>query len=395
MHIAQGFARIDHSGDHALSRLLALSANSAWNLLNFRRGLLLALMERGYSITALVPSGEGVAELQQLGVIVRPIELSPRGISPLSDLRLLWSYWRQLGELKPAAFLGFTAKPNIYGSIAAHRRGIPVIANITGLGTGFLSGRTLETVLSRLYRTALAHAERVFFHNGDDRDLFLARGLAEASRAEVIPGSGVNLSHFGVESPTGDADPHFLFIGRFLRDKGIVEFVEAARKVKQDKLGVRFSALGTVEPHPKSVGTETLERWKREQLVEFLGSADDVRPFIAQVDCVVLPSYREGLPRALLEASAMARAVIGSDVPGCRDVVEDGTTGYLCAPRSASSLAGAMIKFADLSPDRRAAMGLAARKKAEREFGEQRVIDAYISALEHILANNPRGTGTA
>jgi glycosyltransferase involved in cell wall biosynthesis len=165
--------------------------------------------------------------------------------------------------------------------------------------------------------------------------------------------------------------------------------------VKQHQQGARFTALGTVEPHPKSIGSDTLEKWKREQLVEFLGSADDVRPFIAQADCVVLPSYREGLPRALLEASAMARAVIGSDVPGCRDVVEDGITGYLCAPRSASSLAGAMIKFADLSPDRRAAMGLAGRRKAEREFGEQRVVDAYISALEQILANNPRGSGVA
>jgi glycosyltransferase involved in cell wall biosynthesis len=378
-----------------LSRLLALSSNSAWNLLNFRRGLLLALIERGYSIAALVPSGDGVAELEQLGVIVRPIELSPRGVSPVSDLRLLWSYWRSLGELKPAAFLGFTAKPNIYGSIAAHRRGVPVIANITGLGTGFLSGPILEMVLSRLYRTALEHAQRVFFHNGDDRDLFFSRGLVGRCNCQVIPGSGVNLSHFGLEPPTGNADSHFLFIGRFLKDKGIVEFVEAAQTVKQHQQGARFTALGTVEPHPKSIGSDTLEKWKREQLVEFLGSADDVRPFIAQADCVVLPSYREGLPRALLEASAMARAVIGSDVPGCRDVVEDGITGYLCAPRSASSLAGAMIKFADLSPDRRAAMGLAGRRKAEREFGEQRVVDAYISALEQILANNPRGSGVA
>jgi glycosyltransferase involved in cell wall biosynthesis len=369
--------------------LLALSANSAWNLLNFRRGLLLALMERGYSIAALVPAGEGVAELEQLGVTVRPITLSPRGLSPASDLWLLWSYWRWLRELKPAAFLGFTAKPNIYGSIAAHRRRVPVIANITGLGTGFLSGRVLETVLSWLYRTALVHAECVFFHNSDDRDLFLNRGLVDARHCRVIPGSGVDLRYFDVEPSATNAYPVFLFIGRFLRDKGIVEFVEAARKVKQDHPSVRFNALGTVEPHPKSIGSETLEQWKREQVVKFLGSAEDVRPFIAQADCVVLPSYREGLPRALLEASATARAVIGSDVPGCRDVVEEGMTGYLCAPRSASSLASAMIKFADLSASQRAAMGLAARRKAEAEFGEQRVIDAYMSALETILVSRP------
>lgn len=313
----------------------------------------------------------------------------------MSDLWLLKAYWQHLGQLKPAAFLGFTAKPNIYGSIAANRRGVPVIANITGLGTGFLSGRTLETVLSGLYRTALAHAERVFFHNSDDRDLFLRHRLVDSRSCRVIPGSGVDLSHFNAEPPAGNTDPVFLFIGRFLRDKGIVEFVEAARKVKQDQPAVRFSALGTTEPHPKSVDGDTLEQWRREQVVEFLGSAGDVRPFIKQADCVVLPSYREGLPRALLEASAMARAVIGSDVPGCRNVVEDGITGYLCAPRSASSLASAMSRFANLSSDRRESMGLAARRKAELEFGEERVVDAYISALESILANSPSGPGAS
>jgi len=378
-----------------LSRLLALSANSAWNLLNFRRGLLLALLEQGYPIAALIPAGEGVAELERMGVIVRTVPLSPRGLSPATDLRLLGSYWRQLGQLKPAAFLGFTAKPNIYGSIAARRRGIPVIANITGLGTGFLSGRILEVVLSGLYRAALAHAECVFFHNSDDRELFLARGLVKTSSAQVIPGSGVNLDYFAVEPPAGNPAPHFLFIGRFLKDKGITEFVEAGRKVKQVQPNARFTALGTVEPHPKSIGSETVEQWRREQFVEFLGSADDVRPFIAQSDCVVLPSYREGLPRALLEASAMARAVIGADVPGCRSVVEDGRTGFLCAPRSASSLAAAMLKFAKLSPDRRVSMGLAARRKAEFEFGEQRVIESYIAALEGIFGDRTSGKGGA
>jgi len=376
-----------------LSRLLALSANSAWNLLNFRRGLLLALIEEGYDIVALVPPGDSVAELERTGVAVRPIALSPRGLSPAADLRLLGSYWRQLRRLKPDAFLGFTAKPNIYGSIAAHRNRIPVIANITGLGTGFLSGRILEGVLSRLYKTALANAEKVFFHNRDDCDLFLSRGLTRAAQSEVIPGSGVDLRHFEVQPPTGNEYPLFLFIGRFLKDKGIVEFVEAARTVKRELPHARFNALGTVEPHPKSIAIETLEQWKREQVVQFLGSSDDVRPIVAAANCVVLPSYREGLPRALLEASAMGRAVIGTDAPGCRDVVVDGITGYLCEPRSASSLASAMIRFADLSPDQRASMGLEARRKAEREFSERRVIDAYIAALRSLRPSSPIGNG--
>ena len=364
-----------------------MSANSAWNLVNFRRGLLLALMEHDYHVVALVPPGKGVAELERSGITVQPTPISPRGLSPSSDLRLLCSYWRDLRQLNPDAFLGFTAKPNIYGSIAAHRNGIPVIANITGLGTGFLSGRMLEGILSQLYRTALANADKVFFHNRDDLDLFITRGLTREAQSEVIPGSGVNLKYFDVRSPTGNADPLFLFIGRFLRDKGIVEFVDAARMVKRDFPGVRFQVLGALEPHPKAIPAGTLDQWKNEQVVEFIEPANDVRPFIEQADAVVLPSYREGLPRALLEGSAMGRAVIGSDVPGCRDVVEEGVTGFLCEHHSAQSLASAMIRFCALSPDQRASMGLEARRKSEQEFGEQLVIGAYIRALESVSAS--------
>jgi len=365
--------------------LLVLSANSAWNLVNFRRGLIRALLTGGYSIVALVPPDDANSGLEQMGISVRTVPMSPRGISPLSDLRLLLSYKKHFKDLRPAAFLGFTAKPNIYGSIAARRRRIPVIANVTGLGTGFLSGRMLEFVQSRLYRIALADATKVLFHNPEDRDLFLSNGLVKAARSEVIPGSGVDLEYFDVRPSAGNVEPVFLFIGRFLKDKGIVEFVEAARQVKKERPGVRLRALGSAEFHPRSVPAELVAQWQQEGVVEFLGSTDDVRPFIAQADCVVLPSYREGLPRALLEASAMAKAVIGSDVPGCRHVVDEEVTGFLCAPRSAPSLASVMIRFANLSPDRRVSMGLEARRRAERQFGEQRVIKSYIAALGTML----------
>ena len=377
-----------------MRRLLAISANSSWNLLNFRRGLIEGLKEHGYGLVALVPPGDGIEELEQLGLRAVEIPMSPRGLSPVSDLRLLTSYARRLRELRPAAFLGFTAKPNIYGSIAARLTHVPVIANITGLGTGFLSGRGLELLLSRLYRFALADAGTIFFHNPDDRDLFVSRGLARAASSNVIPGSGVDLVRFEPGPDTGNEVPVFLFIGRFLKDKGIAEFVDAARSLKKKREGLRFQALGTADPHPKSVTMETVRQWKEEGVVEFLGTAEDVRPFIAASDCVVLPSYREGLPRVLLEASAMARAVIGTDVPGCRQAVEDGVTGFLCGPRSAASLAGSMQRFLSLSRDRRRAMGAEARRKAEQEFGEGRVINAYLAALERVFAESSSSAGT-
>lgn len=368
-------------------RLLAISANSAWNLLNFRAGLLHALIGRGYLLAAIIPPGDGEAELKKIGIAVRTVPMSPRGVSPVSDLRLLSSYLTRIDQLAPAAFLGFTSKPNIYGSIAARWRGVPVIANITGLGTGFLSGRALEAIQSRLYRFALSDARQVFFHNCDDRDLFLQRRLVRADQSDVIPGSGIDLDRFRFEPPPENKEPVFLFIGRLLRDKGIVEFVEAARLVKNCRPTTRFQVLGTPERHPKSVPAETVRRWEEEGLVEFLGSANDVRPFIAGVDCVVLPSYREGLPRVLLEASAIGRAVIGTDVPGCRDVVEDAINGFLCEPRSADSLAAAMAKFVQLPPRQRRLMGECARQKAEREFGDERIIEAYVSTLDAIFGS--------
>lgn len=371
-------------------RLLAISANSAWNLLNFRVGLLQALIRRGYLLAAIIPPGDGEAELEKIGIAVRTVPMSPRGVSPLSDLRLLSGYLARIGELVPDAFLGFTAKPNIYGSIAARWRGVPVIANVTGLGTGFVSGRALEAIQSRLYRFALGDARQVFFHNCDDRDLFVGRGLVRPHQSAVIPGSGINLDHFPFEAPPENREPVFLFIGRLLRDKGIIEFVEAARFVKNSRPATRFQVLGTREAHPKSVPTETVRRWEEEGHVEFLGSASDVRPFIARVDCVVLPSYREGLPRVLLEASAMGRAVIGTDVPGCRHVVEDAINGFLCEPRSAGSLAAAMTKFADLPTGQRRLMGERGRQKAEREFGEELIIEAYLSTLDGIFGSMTR-----
>jgi glycosyltransferase involved in cell wall biosynthesis len=371
-------------------RLLAVSANSVWNLLNFRLGLLQALIRQGYSLSALVPPSQATSELEKAGIAAHAIPMSPRGISPLSDSRLLFAYLSVIEELAPAALLSFTAKPNIYGSIAARLRGVPVIANITGLGTGFLSGKALELVQSGLYRLALAAAPQVFFHNPDDRALFLRRRLVRADQATVIPGSGIDLDRFEFRSPPRNPEPVFLFIGRLLKDKGIVEFVEAARLVKEDSPAIRFQVLGGVEQHPKAVPAEMLRQWEKDGVVEFLGSAEDVRPLITEADCVVLPSYREGLPRVLLEASAMGRAVIGTNVPGCRHAIEDGVTGFLCEPQSASSLAETMANFARLSTDQRRLMGERAREKAEREFGEERVIEAYISALDRILG--PRAT---
>lgn len=363
-------------------RAVLLSANSSWNLVNFRAPIIAGLQESGFRVLAAVPDDGSAQALHAMGVEIHNVPVDARGISPVRDAHLFLSYRTLLRRLRPAAFLGFTAKPNIYGSAAAARLGIPVINTITGLGTGFLSGRALERIVSSLYRWGLRRSQLVFFHNPEDRDLFIARRLVRPAQTAVVPGSGIDLHHFApAPSQAGDRQPTFLFIGRFLKDKGAMEFAQAAAIVKTTK-AARFQMIGSIEEHPKAAPRELFDDLVRDGTIELLGTTNDVRPFIADADCVVLPSYREGLPRVLLEASAMATPVIATDVPGCRHALEDGVTGLLCDARSASSLAEAMTKIAEMSPQERAAMGVSGRQKAEREFSQERVVTAYLDALQ-------------
>lgn len=365
------------------NRAVMLAANSSWNLLNFRKPIITALSEANHRVLAAVPNDGAADALRDLGVEVYYVPLDARGMSPVRDLNLLLSYRRLLRRVRPAALLPFTAKPNIYGSVAAGWEGIPTINTITGLGTAFLSGRGLNAAVTKLYRWSLRQSARVYFHNSEDRDLFIRRRLLSASQAHVVPGSGIDLERFSPVDPwQPNVPPIFLFIGRFLKDKGALEFANAAAIVRERR-HARFQMLGSREDHPKAVSKDNLKRLEADGTIELLGAVDDVRPAIARCDCVVLPSYREGLPRVLLEASAMAKPVIATDVPGCRQAVDANLTGILCEARSAESLAEAMIRLADMPVEERLEMGARGRRKAEQEFSEKHVASAYLEALRH------------
>ena len=227
----------------------------------------------------------------------------------------------------------------------------------------------------------------VFFQNEDDRDLFLERRLVNERQARLLPGSGIDLTRFvGRPMPDNGEVPVFLMIARLLRDKGVFEYVDAARWLKSEIPASRFQLLGALGTENRTaIDARTVAAWETEGAIEYLDQTDDVRPFIERADCVVLPSYREGAPRTLIEAAAMARPVIATDVPGCRAVVEDGVTGFLCAARSGESLAAACQRFAALPIRRREAMGLAGRRKMEREFDQEIIVAAYRKALQDIL----------
>lgn len=369
-----------------MSRSIVVSANSLWNIVNFRGGLLEALAAKGLRIVLAVPDDNAAALPTRTPAELRAIPIDRSGINPFADVLLTLRYFRLFRAVRPVALLSFTIKPNIYGALAARLAGVPAIANVSGLGTAFIRGGAFARFVSALYRLAFAGSHIVFFQNPDDRRLFLDRGIVPEGKTRLLPGSGIDLDRFKHAEPLTAGPPTFLFIGRLLADKGVREFVEAAALTKARYPDATFQLLGGLDPQNRTaVSDDELRGWIAGGAVEYLGPTDDVRPHIAKASAVVLPSYREGLPRSLLEGGAMARPLIATDVPGCREVVKDGVTGLLCQVRSASSLAAAMARFADMGVDRRQALGDAARAKVEAEFNESAVIDAYLEVLKPLV----------
>ena len=362
---------------------LLVTVNAAWNVWHFRKGLIAALRADGHRITVLAPPDASLDRLAGMGCAFHPLRMNLKGINPLADLALERRFRRILRRTAPDAVLGFTIKNNIYGARAATACGIPFLPNVTGLGTAFLSGGMLQRIAEGLYRRAFAPLDTVFFQNPEDRDLFVERRLVRAEQARVLPGSGIDLAAFA-PAPLPEDPPVFLMIARLLRDKGVGEFVEAARILRRRRPELRFRLVGDVAENRSAIDAATLADWCARDDVEFAGPCADVRPEIAAAHCVVLPSYREGAPRTLIEAAAMGRPVIASDVPGCRTVVARDVTGLLCAPRDAGSLADALQRFLDLAPGARAAMGAAGRARMEREYDETHIVTAYRAALARI-----------
>ena len=371
-------------------RKVVISVNSAWNIANFRGGLVRALQAQGWEVVAAAPPDEYVDRVRALGCRFVSVPMDSSGTNLARDLALHRRFKEVLREERPDVFLGFTIKPNIYGSLAAHSLGIPVVNNIAGLGTAFIRHNWLTVLARRLYKFALRRSHTVFFQNDEDRQYFLEGGLLRAGQTDRVPGSGVDLDRFQQRPlPAKSAgDPlRFLFVGRVLRDKGILEYVEAARRVHAAGIAADFAILGPADVQNRTaLSRADVDQWVGEGIVRYLGTTDDVRPFLEDADCVVLPSYREGVPRTLLEAASMGRPLIATDAPGCRDIVDDGVNGLLVQVGDGADLADKCMRFAAFGPDERSSMGRASRAKAEAEFDEQLVTRKYVACLRAIEA---------
>ena len=359
---------------------ILLVSRCAWTLYNFRRGQMCALKADGAAVLGAGAGGDGYeSRIEALGIPFVSLPIDRRALNPLADLKLLWRLYRWYRQERPDIVHHFTIKPVIYGSIAARLAGVPRTVNtVTGLGFVFSDGAKpwLRRLVEAQYRIALAKVHYTFFQNNEDRDLFVQQGLVTQDKTGLLPGSGVDTQYFlppAAESQSRTVT--FLMVARLLKDKGVYEFVEAARKVRAQAPDTRFQVLGGRDERiPRCVPQEHLDRWQEEGVVEWLGEASDVRGAMGASDVVVLPSfYREGTPRSLLESAAMGRAIITTDSIGCREAVDDGVTGLLVPVKDAESLAAAMLRlYAD--PEGRQRMGEAGRAKMLREFDERLVI---------------------
>jgi len=371
------------------NKTVAIVINTSWNIYNFRLGLLKALQEDGYRVVAIAPEDEYSSKFEKVGIKYYDIKMNNKGTNPIEDIQLIFSFYKLYKEVKPDIILHYTIRPNIYGSMAAWMLGIPVIANISGLGTVFLNDNISSKIAKMLYKIALTIPKKVFYQNVHDRELFINLGLVKEEKTDLLPGSGIDTDKFKPKNIIDKKDNivRFLFIARLLKDKGLEEFVAAAKQMSskleaKERKRVKFSILGAYYPgNPTAITEDEMKVWEDEGVVEYLGVRDDVKSVICRYDCIVLPSYREGLSRVLLEAASMAKPMITTNVPGCREVVNDGVNGYLCEVKNVDSLAKQMFKMFKLSNEERKKMGREGREKVMFEFDEKFVIKKYLDAL--------------
>ena len=375
---------------------VCLVCNTGFAIYTYRQGVIRMLVARGVRVVVLAPRDRTFPLLEQMGCHCIELPVASKGTNPLDDLRTLAALYRHYRTIRPSVVFHYTIKPNIYGSVAAWLARVPSIAVTTGLGYVFIQKSRAAQVAQALYRLAFRFPREVWFLNRDDHDAFLnEKLLAHPERAKLLHGEGVDVDYFALTPlPPLPRLSHakactFVLIGRLLWDKGVGEYVEAARMLRAQYPQARFQLLGPVGvDNPSAITQADVDGWRKEGIVEYLGEAHDVRPVIAHADCVVLPSYREGVPRTLMEASAMGRPIVATNVPGCREVVTDNVTGLLCEAKNAGNLAAKLAQVIEMSEDERRAMGLRGREKVTAEFDEALVVERYRQTMHALTGSS-------
>lgn len=357
---------------------ILILANNDVGLYKFRKELIQELIRQGNRVIVSVPDGELIPDIRKLGVKVILTAVDRRGINPLTDMKLLMSYFRMEVTLKPDLVITYTIKPNVYGGLVSRILRIPYAENITGLGTTFQTDNLIKKLVCFLYKISSKHANVVFFENEGNKQIFLDNHLIREEQACRLNGAGVNLEEYPyTEYPDENEPIRFLFIGRVMKEKGVDELFEAARRIKKEYPDVLFDIVGPMEDEYDSV----LKKLEEDGIITYYGYQKDVRPFIARCHCFVLPSWHEGMANTLLEAGAMGRPLITSRIHGCMEAVEDGKSGYLCWVKNSQYLYRMLIGFIDLSYEQKRNMGSNSMRCITKLFDKKEIIKRTLQYL--------------
>jgi glycosyltransferase involved in cell wall biosynthesis len=376
----------------ARRKKILLVANSTWNFFNFRMNLIDTLIARGYEVVLLSPEDQYLPLLlAQINVPHIPLKyLDRKSINPLKEIGLYRELKQIYESVNPDLIIQYTIKPNLYGNWAAKKIGIPSVCIVTGLGYVFLHENWINTLIRKIYKKSLVKADLVVFENVEDKDQFISEGFVDDKNAFAVNGCGINLEYF---KPMEDVQQKenkviFSFVSRLIYDKGIVEFIEAAKSVKSKYPDVEFWVAGEVdEGNPTSIRYESLYEWVESGIIKYFGHVRDVRPIIAKSDCVVLPSYREGLSRALTEAMAMEKPIITCETSGCNTLVEEGVNGYLVPVKDFNALADRIEKFYLLPESVRQTFGQNGREKVASDFSDKVVTSQLMQLIDGLALN--------
>jgi glycosyltransferase involved in cell wall biosynthesis len=371
-----------------LKKRIALVANSTWNIYNFRQNLIQKFSREGYDVVVIAPVDEYIIYKEKYPDVrhynLRMLDRD--STNPIRDLLLILELWRKYRKLKPDIIIHFTHKPNIFGGLAAWLAGITSYATVTGLGYPFIHKGLVRILLTSLYKMTAGCHKLFIFENTEDKNLFTQKKIVPERKSRTVKGCGVDTQWFlPIQADSERHKTVFTFIGRLLYDKGIREFVEAARRIRSQRQDAEFWIVGELDPqNPATVDKEDLITWVQEGIVLYHGFVKDVRTIIASSDCIVLPSYREGLPRTIIEAMSMEKPVITTDTAGCNETVEEGVNGFLVPVQNTELLTHAMLRFLQLSPSERKQMGKKGRELAVTEFDDKKIAAEIFDTIKII-----------
>lgn len=363
---------------------IIMVANTSWSMIKFRLGVMKSLVKQGHEVIVIAPRDQHSSDFKELGCHYIELKMDNKGSNIFNDLRLVYKLQKVYKKLDPDLIFHFTIKPNIYGSIAAKIAGKKSIAVITGLGYTFIHENITAKIAKILYKYSLKYAQRVWFINIEDKNKFILEALVAEEKMDLLPSEGINVEKFApIKVKREDNIFRFVLIARLLWDKGVGEYVKAAKVLKKRYSNIEFQLVGFIDAkNPQAISQKQVDYWVSEGYVNYLGATDDVRTFLAKADCVVLPSYREGVSMILMEAAAMQKPIIATNVPGCRDLVNHNVSGYLCRVQDYKDLISKMDKMLRLSDKERKQMGKVARTFMVEEYNEKLVIEKYLQSIK-------------